>query len=569
MTEYGKLTLADPNSPEQEFFFSKPVVTLGRSTTNDIVLSQTKVSRSHAQIECGPDGCFVVDLGSANGTLVNGKRTPRAQIFSGDTIQIGASILRFSAQTQDVAEEQMTIINTEDQLGATLDNLTIPVALNNTAQPRLVIHTPERTWDMDLDIDALSIGRSSENDLALNFGKISRQHARIERRGDKFILRDLGSTNGTFVGSQRVEQHPLSNGDMFRVGSVQFVYKAGFVTEELTLMDETGVIKPASLQPVVFVPGTMGSELYLGNEKVWPNVKYLFQHPEIFQYSEDTRLEPKGLVNEIVIVPNVISLEQYGRMGDYLVEELGYERGKNFLEFSYDWRQDVRRSARKLAEMIDAWPVTPPLTLIAHSLGTLVSRYYVEHFGGKDKVNRLILLGGPHQGVPKIVSTLKTGMGILPFGLMGEKLSHVIETFPSCYQILPRYSCAVDQNGQKINLFEDESWVKDAFRPLLRNAKQFQQELGNHSSIPTISIFGYGKKTVSTLHVERDKQGSWQKVSFDIESNGDDSVPQNSAVLGGSEIHPVKQFHGSLYIDNDVKMRLKLELMRQNNHPGS
>jgi hypothetical protein len=43
---------------------------------------------------------------------------------------------------------------------------------------------------------------------------------------------------------------------------------------------------------------------------------------------------------------------------------------------------------------------------------------------------------------------------------------------------------------------------------------------------------------------------------------GDSTIPEHSAVLPGSEIHPVQQYHGSLFVDNDVKMRLKLELTR-------
>ena len=39
-------------------------------------------------------------------------------------------------------------------------------------------------------------------------------------------------------------------------------------------------------------------------------------------------------------------------------------------------------------------------------------------------------------------------------------------------------------------------------------------------------------------------------------------IPETSAVLERAEIHPVQQHHGSLYADNDVKMRLKLELTR-------
>src|SRR5690606_35753595 len=105
--------------------------------------------------------------------------------------------------------------------------------------------------------------------------------------------------------------------------------------------------------------------------------------PEFFSYTENPQLEARGIVNEVVIVPNLIKQEQYSRMGDYLVEELGYVRGETLLEFAYDWRQDVRISARHLAESVANWKALRPITLIGHSLGTLVSRYYVERLGGK------------------------------------------------------------------------------------------------------------------------------------------------------------------------------------------
>jgi hypothetical protein len=43
---------------------------------------------------------------------------------------------------------------------------------------------------------------------------------------------------------------------------------------------------------------------------------------------------------------------------------------------------------------------------------------------------------------------------------------------------------------------------------------------------------------------------------------GDDAVPEVSGRLPLTEIHPVRQHHGALYADKDVKMRLKIELMR-------
>ena len=210
-------------------------------------------------------------------------------------------------------------------------------------------------------------------------------------------------------------------------------------------------------QPVVFVPGLMGSELWLGSEKVWPNVRLLFTQPELFLLPETVHLEPRGIVGEVVLVPKLVEQEQYSRAGDFLEEALGYERGRDLLEFAYDWRQDVRQSAQRLAEAIDAWPVTPPITIIAHSLGTLVSRYYIERLGGKHKVGRVLLIGGPHQGTPRIATDLIQGVGLLPFGLFGDRLLDVIKTFPSVYQILPTYPCAIDQHDQPIDLLADEA----------------------------------------------------------------------------------------------------------------
>jgi hypothetical protein len=171
-------------------------------------------------------------------------------------------------------------------------------------------------------------------------------------------------------------------------------------------------------------------------------------------------------------------------------------------------------------------------------------------------------MGGPHQGVPKIAANLLTGVDLLPFGVMGKKLTEIIETFPSCYQILPVYPCGVDQNGKPIHFFEDENWVKPAHRPMLHMAQEFRRELGTTSSVPTLSIFGYGIKTAAQLKIQSDSNGLFRKVSIDVKPSGDSSVPESSAILPRTEIHPVRQYHGTLFNDKDVKMRLKLELLR-------
>lgn len=64
----------------------------------------------------------------------------------------------------------------------------------------------------------VTLGRSGA-DINLDDNEASRQHAAVEILGDHAILRDLGSTNGTFVESQRIQQHVLTNQGEFRIGS--------------------------------------------------------------------------------------------------------------------------------------------------------------------------------------------------------------------------------------------------------------------------------------------------------------------------------------------------------------
>ena len=563
MADFGRLILSIPGRSNQVFSLNKPIITLGRATTNDVTLVDPRVSRNHARIECSPEGITLFDLASANGTFLNDEKILAARmILPGDRIKISGYLLEYQASPA-IAPEDITLMDSMYELDKTLSQLSLPVFLNETSQPRLVIQAPDRTWEMPLVDDCYTIGRNCDNKVVLQYQRVSRHHAVIERVGKEFVLRDLQSMNGTWVGRERVEQRQLKHGDTILIGQAKLIFKEGFSQDELTIIESPHPSAQAGLKPVVFVPGMMGSQLWLGSEQIWPNVKYLFTHPEIFLYSEDSRLEPRGIVNEVVIVPNLITLEQYSGLGDYMVEELGYERGKNFLEFAYDWRQDVRKSAQKLAEAIEAWNAPSPVTIIGHSLGTLVSRYYVECLGGKKKANRLLLIGGPHQGVPKIVTNLLSGLDLLPFGLMGERLTQIVETFPSSYQILPLYTCAADQNGQPVNFFQDESWIKPPYRPLLHIAHEFRRELGTTSRVPTVSIFGYGLKTTTHLQIQRDLAGLFQKVTFNTEPSGDTTIPENSAVLAGTEIHPVQQNHGSLFNDNDVRMRLKYELLNK------
>ncbi len=556
----GYLKLKLPGGIGQDFEVSKSEITVGRGQTNDIVIQDVKLSRAHARFEFTAGGeVTVIDTGSTNGVSVNGTKVDMAVIQPGDVIQLGESLIQFERSTRE--DEGLTVIDSEFDLDRTIANSALPMVLNETAEDRIVIHTPEKTWEVLLDdrIDSLTIGRNPDNDILIDHPSISRSHARIIRDHRTFKIKDLNSSNGVYVAGQKCDEVVLESGVTVRVGVATLVFKSGFKEEHLTIAGTS--FKVPQRNPVVFVPGIMGSELWLGKERIWPNLKLLFKEPEFLKYPGIRGIEPRGILQEVVVVPNLIKLEQYSQMGDYLVEDLGYTRGKDFFEFAYDWRQDIRLTAKQLAQFIDSLPVKPPVKLVAHSLGTLVSRYYVERLGGKDKVDKLILMGGPHLGTPAAVSSLLFGPDVLPFGLMGEALRKVISTFYTSYQILPVYACGADQFGQPYNFMKDDGWLTPEQKPLWQVAREFKRELGVKTSVPTTCIFGYGQKTVDRIRVQRSPDERISQSVFESRANGDGSVPENSAILEGADFHPVHQLHGVLFVDNDVKMRLRLELI--------
>lgn len=67
----------------------------------------------------------------------------------------------------------------------------------------------------------VQIGRSEESDIALNDPSVSRTHAAIETEGSVPTVRDLGSTNGTFVNGRRVQNEALRDGDDVRFGNTR------------------------------------------------------------------------------------------------------------------------------------------------------------------------------------------------------------------------------------------------------------------------------------------------------------------------------------------------------------
>ena len=75
-----------------------------------------------------------------------------------------------------------------------------------------------------LDGATVTLGRGTSNAVQLHDTEISREHAEFSQRGESFVLRDLGSSNGTFVNGQQIREHELASGDQVQLGRTLLLY---------------------------------------------------------------------------------------------------------------------------------------------------------------------------------------------------------------------------------------------------------------------------------------------------------------------------------------------------------
>lgn len=143
----------------RDFRLRRKVMTVGRSPSADICLPDDKASREHARVEYhgsarGDDATFVlVDLGSTNGTLVNGKPITSLQLRDGDKVQIGDTILKFVVLDEIEARfhEEVRDRITYDRLSGLLTKESLYLAFGRELARCLRYELPLSVLMMDLD----------------------------------------------------------------------------------------------------------------------------------------------------------------------------------------------------------------------------------------------------------------------------------------------------------------------------------------------------------------------------------------------------------------------------------
>lgn len=97
------------------------------------------------------------------------------------------------------------------------------------------------------------IGRSPENEILLSDNAVSRKHAMLEYEENTFVLKDLGSTNGTRINKETISNFPLENQDILTFGKVSFTYKIREITDkgERTLSTEDTMTLEKDLKNII------------------------------------------------------------------------------------------------------------------------------------------------------------------------------------------------------------------------------------------------------------------------------------------------------------------------------
>ena len=337
---------------------------------------------------------------------------------------------------------------------------------------------------------------------------------------------------------------------------------------------------------VVVIPGIGGSELRRGDHDLWklglptmfkalvtlgrsfeelaPDDPGLLDDPD---YSDG--IEPGGILTVASSLPGLARLPGYHHLRHGLHER--YELSDlNYLEFAYDWRRDLRQAAAKLETAIDerlavldSYVGRAEVIIVAHSLGGLVARWWLDHHGGTERCRGLITLGTPYRGSPKAARMMSGGYVWRSVG--SRRVADLLRSLPAVHQLLPIYPCVFEDDAtEPTRLHELATLPAGIDRERSRQGREVLLEL-NSTDRPTLTsvIAGQGQTTLQTMGARSgrlDFEHRSLPVSFgnSAATSGDGTVPWiasrplDYADVAGLTPSLHNQSHGGLSTAGDI-----------------
>ena len=301
---------------------------------------------------------------------------------------------------------------------------------------------------------------------------------------------------------------------------------------------------------IVLLPGIMGSELedVEGNHgKVWVDKLSILASGSFgllklaidgAEHTKGIRLSATGLLKTAYFKPK------------RWLESCGH----NVYSFPYDWRRPIDNSAKILKAFVDQIVQNDPkrrVVLLAHSMGGLVARRYLDLFGQEalDRLDRLIMMGTPNHGsyVPLMAMKGKyTILRVVSFIYGGEIARAVVQSFPGLYEMFPHTSIF----GQP-DLYDQGYWQDPAMpQSHLDGARSFQERIQARLPGRMILIACRNRKTVTQM--QREPDGASWRYRFLGARVGDGTVPFDSAYLSDVPTYETDAEHGEIQKDNNV-----------------
>lgn len=262
---------------------------IGRDPGATLVLNSTAVSRLHARVERVGSGWEYTDVGSTQGSFVGGSAVHTVTITSPVEIELGqgAEAVRLRFTTGAVARPAPERARPDVAKAAPATEIPgRPGGVLAGGAPRTEVTGAEAltvslagTTRTVASGGTLTVGREVDNDLVSPGSTASRHHLRIEQAGGSWVLRDLGSSAGTWLDGKRVNETPLVGDQEFvlgepgrgdrlttvapgRSGGVAGVSKAKAATSALRGKGPAWLVPAAAAAVVVLVLGVVAVGLH-------------------------------------------------------------------------------------------------------------------------------------------------------------------------------------------------------------------------------------------------------------------------------------------------------------------
>jgi phospholipase A1 len=323
-------------------------------------------------------------------------------------------------------------------------------------------------------------------------------------------------------------------------------------------------------EAVILIPGIMGSVLKYGDKQIWPASPIELLLP--YSHMEDLLREELTATD---VVRRVSISTQYQHLIDAM-ESCGFSESEGTLRvLPYDWRKNNALASLRLADLVDEMVKTlgsaVEINLIAHSMGGLVSRYYLESGlyntrESQKNVKRLVTMGTPHRGAPM---ALAAAIGLeKQLFLNAEQVRQIANDsrYPALYQLLPpqgepfAWTRGDEARLEPIDVYSESN--ASAFglnEENLASAKEFHSKLILEKRPAHVRYFffvGTRQKTTSSLDITKLNNGGVRVHKVQRDDSGDGTVPYWSGALTAVQSEPVGGEHGDLYRNGALKSTL-------------